>query len=281
MDNTRFKNSNIACRLWPGLTKGSAKMLDSKVFQGDLLSLLEYAKNYIGMYTKHGLVKLDSGGRLDVISYPERAIEEALVNAFAHRDYYIDGTQVDVDIFLNRIQITSPGKFLLPGNAQNYSIRLVPSVRRNENIRKVLVMCKLMETSGSGFDNIVTAYEPFGKKFGPQIYSDPAQFIITLMDLTYENDINKKPNNDNDFNLEFKTPRSGTRKYDEKILKYCFESPHSRAEIQNYIGLSNRVYFISSVLNPLLDAELLLTTQEARNAPNQKYYSNKDKIKIA
>ena len=279
MDNTPFKNSNIACRLWPSLSKGSAKMLDYKTYQGDILTLLEYAKNYIMMFTKQGLVKLPGGGRLDVVSYPERAIEEALVNAFAHRDYYIDGTQIDIDIFQDRIQISSPGKFLLPGNAQDYSMRLIPSARRNENICGVLVMCKLMETSGSGFDNIADAYDAFEKKYQPKIYSDPAQFIITLMDLTYnQNDFNESENVD--YALEFKSPRSGAREYDEMILKYCFEEPKSRIEIQNYIHITNRSYFVISVLNPLLDSELLLTTQEAKNAPNQKYYTNKDRVRI-
>lgn len=52
-----------------------------------------------------------------------------------------------------------------------------------------------------------------------------------------------------------------------------------RKEIQEYIDLSNRSHFVESILNPLLNSELLLTTKESPNAPNQKYYTNKDKIK--
>ena len=55
--------------------------------------------------------------------------------------------------------------------------------------------------------------------------------------------------------------------------------PKSRQEIQNYIELSDRKNFVSIILNPLLDSELLLPTQKSQFAPNQKYYTNKDKIK--
>ena len=55
--------------------------------------------------------------------------------------------------------------------------------------------------------------------------------------------------------------------------------PKSRQEIQNYIELSDRKNFVSTILNPLLDSELLLSTQKSQFAPNQKYYTNKDKIK--
>ena len=55
--------------------------------------------------------------------------------------------------------------------------------------------------------------------------------------------------------------------------------PKSRQEIQNLIDLSNRSHFVESILNPLLNSELLLTTKDSPNAPNQKYYTNKEKIK--
>lgn len=278
-DGNYISNSNIACRIWPGLSKGSSAMLDRKTYSGDLLSTYEFAKNYILLYTKTGLVKAENGTRYDIISYPERALNEALINAFAHRDYYLDGTQIDIDIFLDRIEISSPGKFLLPGNASEYSLRHIPSTRRNENICSVLEMCKLMEASGTGLEKIADSYEQYDEKFKPELYSDPAHFVITLKNLSY-NTGRKESEAKEKINFEFKGPRSGNRKYDYEILTFCMDEPKSRSEIQEYIGLADRKSFVSSILNPLLDKELLLTTQSAINAPNQKYYTNKEKIRI-
>ena len=49
-----------------------------------------------------------------VSEYPEEAIREALVNALAHRNYEDATGRVMVEIFLDRIVISSPG-CLLPG----------------------------------------------------------------------------------------------------------------------------------------------------------------------
>ena len=152
----------------------------------------------------------------------------------------------------------------------------IPSKRRNEIICKILELCNLMESSGTGFDKIVYEYEKYDEKFAPSIYSDPAQFIITLKDLTYKEKNIKKILIPNSF--EFKSPKSGNREFDRKILEFCLDSPKSRQEIQNYLELTDRKNFIYGILNPLLDAELILTTQKSVNAPNQKYYTNKDKL---
>ena len=138
-----------------------------------------------------------------------------------------------------------------------------------------------MESSGSGFEKIIADYRPYSKEYQPKIYSDPAQFVITLYDLTY--DVSKKNSNINITHkneFEFTSPRGGNREYDRKILKFCLDEPKSRLEIQNYIELSNRSHFVDSILNPLLNCELLLPTKESRNAPNQKYYTNKEKLKF-
>lgn len=279
-DNCDYENCNIACRVWPGLNKGSSTMLDKKEYKGSIPQILDYAKKYIKLYTKTGLVKQDAGGNKPLLAYPERAIEEALINAVAHRDYNIDGTQIDIDIFIDRIRIASPGSFLLPGRAQDYSMEEIPSKRRNTIICEILKLCNMMESSGSGFEKIISDYKMYPKEYQPKIYSDPAQFVITLCDLTYDKKessvlIQKEIKND----FTFSSPRGGNREYDRKILEFCMNEPKSRQEIQNHIDLSNRSHFVESILNPLLNSELLLTTKDSPNAPNQKYYTNKEKIK--
>ena len=48
----------------------------------------------------------------NIDAYPQRALFEGIVNAIAHRDYFLDGTQIQVDMFKDRLEISSPGRFL-------------------------------------------------------------------------------------------------------------------------------------------------------------------------
>lgn len=277
-DDIHELDNKVVCRIWPGSNKASMTMIDKKTFQGNIIDCLEFAQNFVNLYVKQGLVKLNSGGNSEITSYPQRAIEEALINAFAHRDYYISGSQIDVDIFVDRIQITSPGKFILPGRAQDYDMRYIPSRQRNAIICELFSLCRLMETSGSGLELIADLYDSFPEEYKPEIYSDPAQFIIVLKDLTYS--VEDKEDDTKELRISFKSPRSGNREYDKKILMFCLDNPKSRQEIQDFIELSDKKHFVNSILNPLLDSELLIPTQEYAKSPNQKYYTNKNKIRF-
>ncbi len=255
MDNCDFENSNIHCRVWPNFTKGSDKVINDQTFKGNLLKLLDDATTFIKENTKQGYIKTPSG-REKLISYPDRAITEALVNAFVHRDYYINGSQIDIDIFKDRLQITSPGSFLLPGEAQEYKMENIPSRRRNINICDVFQLCLLMEESGSGFSKILEEYEDASKDYQPSIYSDPAQFIITLKDLSYIRD----NNDDETIN---------------KVLSFCV-TPKTRQEIQDYLGIKTRTYISSKIIAPLLNSGKLKPL-EKKQSPNQRYISTKNK----
>ena len=107
------------CRLWNGFGKGSDEVIDKKEFKGCLCDVFDSIMDFVSGNSRSGFVKNADGSRLDTSSYPKIALREAVVNALAHRDYSIDGTQVDVDIFKDRLVITSPGGWLLPKNPMN------------------------------------------------------------------------------------------------------------------------------------------------------------------
>ncbi len=91
---------------------------------------------------------------------PQRALREALVNAVAHRDYAILGSRVMVDVFDDRVEVTSPGA--LPNHKTAESVvGGGPPRSRNESIADFLLVQRLMEQRGTGFPRIREAMRAF------------------------------------------------------------------------------------------------------------------------
>jgi len=51
----------------------------------------------------------DGSGRLDLETYSQLALQEAVVNALVHRDYELEGSQVRIFLFPDRIEVWNPG----------------------------------------------------------------------------------------------------------------------------------------------------------------------------
>ncbi len=256
-DNYNSDDTLAVCRLWNGFNRGVDEAIDKKEFKGCLGEVFENIMAFIKRNSRSGFIKMDDGSRLDTYSYPEKALRESVVNALAHRDYSIYGTQIDVDIYKDRLEIRSPGSWLLDKEPDEYKFDSIPSVRRNKVICNCFSVIGLMEKSGSGMRKIYNIYENLNAK-EPTLYNTSDFFMITLYDLlNTEEAVLKTVDN-----------------YDTKILSFCDGVARSREEIQNYIGYSSTSNFSKRVLKPLLDSGLLLTTAK-KHSKNQKYITKK------
>lgn len=87
--------------------------------------------------------------RQDRTVVPLRALREAVVNAVVHRDYAILGSKVMVEVFTDRIDITSPG--VLPNHSTVAAALGGGHPRtRNELIANYMTTRGLMEVRGRG-----------------------------------------------------------------------------------------------------------------------------------
>lgn len=50
-----------------------------------------------------------ANSREEMPEYVERSYHEALINALVHRDYLVNGSEVHIDIYDDRMEIYSPG----------------------------------------------------------------------------------------------------------------------------------------------------------------------------
>jgi hypothetical protein len=88
-----------------------------------------------------------SPARTDLPQYSERALFEAIVNAVVHRDYSISRSRIRLSMFVDRIEINSPGG--LPNNLTIDSMDVRQSTR-NEALASMLGRIPAGDIHGSG-----------------------------------------------------------------------------------------------------------------------------------
>lgn len=132
--------------------------LDDKEYEGNLIYLLKSGSEFIRNNSKVRFVK-EARYRVDKPDYAERAVTESLVNTLIHRDYIVLGSEVHIDMFDDRVEITSPGGMFGGGSIQEYDIYSIRSMRRNPVISDLFHRMKYMERRESGLRKIVSETE--------------------------------------------------------------------------------------------------------------------------
>ena len=175
-DDCPLWQSRLYCTRWDGKEKGDA--INDAEFTGNVLMLLREAMNFVKSNTKRGWEKLPDG-RKNKPEYAERAVLEAMVNHFIHRDYTVMGGEVHLDIYDDRLVVTSPGGMYNGLLIQNLDIKDVSSERRNPILANVMAQLDYMEKRGSGLTRICNetkALEGYKDELKPMFKSTPTQF---------------------------------------------------------------------------------------------------------
>jgi len=94
--------------------------------------------------------------RREVKMFPEIAIRELVANALIHQDFNVTGTSVVVEIYTDRLEITSPGK---PSISPERFIDEYQS--RNERLADLMRRLGICEEKGSGVDKVVDSAEVY------------------------------------------------------------------------------------------------------------------------
>ncbi len=144
--------------------------------------------------------KKTSDSRIEIPEYCERSVFEALVNALIHRDYLVLGSEVHIDIYDDRLTISSPGGMPDGTKIQERDIFSVSSTRRNPILADIFGSLGFMERQGSGFKKITETYHVahnYREELEPKFYSDFSSFCVTLYNLNYNIPLETADNGDN------------------------------------------------------------------------------------
>ena len=196
---------------------------------------------------------------------------EALVNALIHRDYIVLGSEIHIDMFDDRVEITSPGGMFGGGSIQEYDIYSIRSMRRNPVIADLFHRMKYMERRGSGLRKIVSETEKlpgYTEAYKPEFSSTATDFRVILKNVNYylsQKDLVS------DQDCDQVSDQDKSQDILHAVLDFCI-TEKSKQEICSLIGYRNLTYFTRKYLNPLLaSGQLKMTIPDKPNSRKQKY----------
>lgn len=155
--------SGIRALAYPGISPDYATRADQEL-RGPLLplrdrngelvetGLVEQALDFINRNTQP-TAELETGVRVDRAAYPPDVLREVVVNALVHRDYSIVGTDVEIVVFEDRLEVTSPGR--LPNTATIEGLRTGFRYARNQTLVNVMRDYRYVDFRGMGIRNKV------------------------------------------------------------------------------------------------------------------------------
>ena len=187
------------------------------------------------------------------VSLRDRIFREVVANMLIHREY-INPFPAKLIIHGDRVTTENANKphgsgVIDPNNFSPYP--------KNPLIARVFKEIARADELGSGVRNLYHYCTSYGGK-SPVLEEE------------------------NIFRMTIAIPQQATQQATQQaerertILAYC-EIPRTRIEIQEKIGIKDREYFRSAILQPLLDKGLLiLTDPDKPKSPNQKYKTKRD-----
>jgi len=142
---------------------------------GPLARIIQRTWEVVGEEMRTGAV-VTGLERQERTEYPVAAVREALVNAAAHRDYRLGGRRIEVRMFTDRMEITSPGG--LPGFITVDNI-VEEHFSRNPRVVSSLYQWGYIEELGLGVDLMIEEMVRAGHPV-PRFKDTPYSFTVTL-----------------------------------------------------------------------------------------------------
>ena len=262
-------SADVACALFMGTDK--VRILDRRGFNGDVYSMIDDVVAYIlskinvEYVIKH--VKREERPEL-----PEEALREAVVNAVAHRDYR-STANVQVYIFKNRVEIVSPGG--LPAGMTEAELG-IKSVPRNPLLFGMLFRMEAVEHIGSGIKRIRSLCREYGVA-EPRIEVSEHWFTVSFPRPIVQ-DEGQTPVETGELgtvsvqSLSQVCPNSVPSDLAEMIMQ-ASTSPVDMLTLMALAGHTNRTRFRKTILQPLIDADLMaLTIPDKPRSSKQRYH---------
>ena len=217
-------HTTVTCALYKGNDK--VDILDRKDFNRDLKFNVDETMLFL---ERHLSVRYEFDGkprRNEIPAVPLEALREAVLNAVIHRDYFLKGANVMVEIFSDRVQITSPGGLPKGLDPKEFGHR---SVLRNPNIANLFHRINYIEKMGTGIRRIQQMIESAGL---PPVQFKWDDFVTVTFPL---------PEVETSGKMSGKTSGKMSGKTSGKIIEHINANSHiTIPELAEMIGVTER-----------------------------------------
>jgi ATP-dependent DNA helicase RecG len=230
---------------------------DFKSFEGPLVSVLDEVFAFIRRNTpSRSRFGVDPLVREDRGAYPDEALREGLVNAFAHRDYADFRGGIRVQVFPQRVEIWNSGS--LPEGVTPAGLKAGQiSILRNPDIAHALYLQGLMEKMGRGGMLISRAFESKGLP-APEWQNIDSGVTLTLRTTEVTTEVTME------VTMEVTT--------EVKKVVMGLTGEASRQALQQAVGLKNDEHFRKHYLLPALASGLVeMTLPDKPTSRMQRY----------
>lgn len=186
--NRRLPQAGVTATAFPGIDK-DYDTTDEERIRGPLVSMLSNK----GGAVEKGVIDrtvdfvarntgttawLEGGRRRRKQTLPLDAVRESIVNAVAHRDYTIQGTDIEVSLYSDRLEVISPGR--LPSGVTVEKMKEGLRAARNELLKEILRDYGYVEHLGMGVRNRIIQSMLNHNGTEPDLIENDDRFIVRL-----------------------------------------------------------------------------------------------------
>jgi len=250
-----FNQAYVTCLLFKGTSK--VHVLDRKDFAGGVVSDIEDSLRFIERNTRMAY-RIEKLQREEIPEYPMAALREAITNAIMHRDWFIEGANVFIEISADRIEVSSPGG--LP-KGMLFADLGHKSVRRNPLIADLLHRISFIEKAGTGIRRMREGARNQG--YPEPEFSDGSFFSAIFYPFAAMGAVST-------LQVPRKHPASTPQVL--VILNAAALGEKTREELQAAAEIKDREHFRKQYLEALLSTDLLeRTIPDKPRSPKQRY----------
>lgn len=236
------------------------------IFEGRILQVAEKSLEFVRSQIKEHTYLGADAKFVTEAEYPEFAWKELIINAIAHRDYSIKGTDIQIKMFDDRLVVESPGT--LPGIVRLNNMRHV-HFSRNPKIAQFLHEYEYVQEFGEGVDRLFEVMEAAGLP-QPEYKVEAFMLIATIRNKVIDN-TQKSTQVGTQVSTQVNTQDSAQVNTKESIISFC-SVPRTKVEIAEHCGYKSIKSFSQHHLKPLLEGgSLRMTIPDKPNSRKQKY----------